>query len=363
MVNKNIGYISPIAIHPCEVIKETLENLGMSQVDLSVRTGLSEKTISLILNSKEPVTPETALKLERVLDLDQKMLVNMQARYWADKSRIEERERLESEISYLSNYSCYKELSERGYVEKTANKITKVEELLRFFNVNSLGFVPDVMQVSFKRSVKGKVDNYSLASWLRIGEIEAKKKDIKPFDRDILKRNVEKMKSLTREEPSVFSHQLVELCAEAGVKLLFIPHFKKTKVNGATYWSSKDNPVIQISLFNKWADIFWFTLFHEIGHILKHGKKDSFVDFENGFMNEDEQEKEANEFAKKVFVKDDKKFIDFKKKLHSGNFKSEIPKFAEEVGVDKGIIAGRIGREMNAWKFVSGLRSKLTFSS
>ncbi|MEA2112526.1 MAG: ImmA/IrrE family metallo-endopeptidase [Patescibacteria group bacterium] len=364
MVNKKIGYISPIAIHPCEVIKDTLEYLGMSQVDLSLRTGLSEKTISLVLNGKEPVTPETALKLERVLDLDQKMLVSIQARYWADKSRIEEKERLNSEVKFLKDYSCYNEMAQRGYVEKTTNSLVKVEELLKFFNVNSLGFVPDIMGVSFRRSVKGKIDDYSLASWLRIGEIEANKREIGSFDKGILKRNVDKMRSLTKESSDVFLNQLVELCAEAGVKLVFVPHFKKTKVNGATYWISKENPLIQLSLFNKYADIFWFTLFHEIGHILKHGKKESFIELENGGSSkQNKEEEEANVFAQKILIGNDKIYQDFKKNLNTANIKTEIIKFADQIDIEKGIVAGRIGKELEAWRYVSGLRNKLVFNS
>ena len=139
------------------------------------------------------------------------------------------------------------------------------------------------MQVSFRRSISKKIDNYALTAWLRMGEITASKKEVGPYNKQILLKNIEKIRKLTTESPSTFSAKLIELCAEAGVVLIYVPHLKRTKVNGATYWLN-DTPVIQMSLFNKYADIFWFTLFHEIGHILKHGKKASFIDIDWGNM-------------------------------------------------------------------------------
>ena len=107
MVNiKNEGYTSPFAIHPGETIKEAIKHTGITQVDLSARTQISEKTISLILGGEQPVTPETAIKLERVLGLSYDLMVSMQSQYEADMFRIEEKKRLGGEIRYLPRFSC-----------------------------------------------------------------------------------------------------------------------------------------------------------------------------------------------------------------------------------------------------------------
>lgn len=359
---KNKGYVSPFAIHPGETVKEALEYSGMTQADLSVRTQISEKTISLILSGQQPVTPETALKLERVLDLSYDLLIGMQAQYEADSFRIQEKERLQEEVKYLEKYACYNELAQLGFVAKTKDKLQKVEELLRFLNVNSLGSVENVYAPAYRRSVHANISNEALASWLHIGKIESQKREIPDFDKSVLLKNIKKMRSLTTSPAHEFSNALVELCAEAGVALVFTPRLKNTCVNGAARWLTPNKALVQVSLYQKFADIFWFTLFHELGHILKHGKKESFVDLDKQELSE--MEKEADIFAQQILVppEREKDFQEMKKELTTANVVPKVTAFARSIDLDPGIIAGRVGREMNAWPFVAKLRKRLIFS-
>lgn len=363
MVNiKNRGYVSPFAVHPGETVREALESSGLSQADLSERTQISEKTISLILNGQQPVTPETALKLERVLGLSYDLLVGMQAQFEADEFRLAEQERLEEEISFLPAFSCFSELVKLNYVEAVKEPTKKVEELLRFFGVNSLSAVPNVFKAAWKKSDKHEISQESLAAWLRIGQIDAQKRVVADYDAEKLKQNIIKMRALTKEKAEVFAPALIELCAEAGVVLVFTPHLKNTRVNGAARWLTPKKALVQVSLYYKYADIFWFTLFHELGHILKHSKKMSFVDdLSNPEVNE--MEEQANKFAQQVIVPADKEkeFQTLKTKLTTSNVKEKIVTFAHSIDIDPGIIAGRVGKEMEAWRFVSSLRRQLEF--
>ncbi len=363
MVNiKNRGYVSPFAVHPGETVREALEYSGLSQADLSERTQISEKTISLILNGQQPVTPETALKLERVLGLSYDLLVGMQAQYEADEFRLAEQQRLEEEVSFLPQFSCFSELVKLGYVEAVKEPTRKVEELLKFFGVNSLGSVPTVFAAAWKKSDKHTISNESLAAWLHIGKIESLKREVQDYDAEKLKENIVKMRALTKEKAEVFAPALVDLCAEAGIVLIFTPHLKNTRVNGAARWLTPKKALVQVSLYYKYADIFWFTLFHELGHILKHSKKMSFVDdLSNPEVNE--MEEQANKFAQQIIVppEKEKEFTILKTQLDTSNVKEKIIGFSKQIDIDPGIIAGRVGREMDAWRFVSPLRRKLEF--
>lgn len=363
MVNiKNRGYISPFAVHPGETVREALEYSGLSQADLSERTQISEKTISLILSGQQPVTPETALKLERVLGLSYDLLVGMQAQYEADAFRLAEQKRLEEEVSFLPSFSCFSELVKLGYLEAVKEPTRKVEELLKFFGVNSLSSVPTVFKAAWKKSDKQNISNESLAAWLHIGKIESLKREVRDFDADKLKENIVKMRALTKEKADVFAPALIDLCAEAGVVLVFTPHFKNTRVNGAARWLTPKKALVQISLYNKYADIFWFTLFHELGHILKHSKKLSFVD-DLGDLEVNEMEDQANKFAQQIIVpaEKEKEFDILKTQLNTSNVKEKVVGFSKQIDIDPGIIAGRIGREMDAWRYVSPLRRRLEF--
>lgn len=357
------GYTSPIAIHPGETVKETLEVLGVSQSDLSLSTGLAEKTISEILNGKNPVTPETALKFERVLGISKLGLINMQAQYDADLSRIKESKRLEEEAQHLDKFSCYIELEKLGYVKKTRNSIEKVEELLKFFAVDSFSAIQQVMPVAFRRSNVEKINNESLAAWLRIGNIEAHKIETGEFDIDKLRDKLDEMRGLTTQDAEKYSKRLVELCAECGIALVYTHYLKNTNVNGATRWLTPRKALIQLSLRYKYADSFWFTFFHEIGHLIRHSKKEAFVDFKNG-NNNSELEKEADQFAQKILIPSNTAFETFIKSLTQNNFDNldlTLLSFAKENNIDIGIVAGRIGKETEKWNLVARFRKQLCF--
>lgn len=362
MVTK--GYTSPIAIHPSETIRELLEELDISQVDLSVRTKLSERTISEIVNGKQSITLDTALKLERAIGISKEGLMKMQNEYDSDLLRLKEAKRLMQETEYLNKFSnCYTDLKNLGFVQDTRNKVEKVESLLRFFAVNSLASVKCSLPVAFRKSKKDTVDPYSVAAWLRIGKIKSEQRNVRPFNSKKLRENLMKMRSLTTEDPKVYSHELAELCAESGVVLVYTPHLKKAPVNGATYWLAPDKVLIQTSLRHRYADIFWFTLFHEIGHVLKHGKKEAFLEFQNGASTEDEKEKEADVFAQELLIPNSESFSQLLKDLTPETERKVIKGYAKEIGVHEGIVAGRIARETGNWRNMAKYRQRLEFAS
>jgi len=75
-----------------------------------------------------------------------------------------------------------------------------------------------------------------------------------------------------------------------------VPHFSGTGVSAAVRWIN-DTPVIQLSILGAYADIFWFNLFHEIGHLLIHGKKEKFIEFDNAISQLFRKGKRADTFA------------------------------------------------------------------
>ncbi len=91
-----------------------------------------------------------------------------------------------------------------------------------------------------------------------------------------------------------------ELCNAAGVALVLVPELPKTHLCGAARWLTPRKALIQQSMRHKSNDHFWFTFFHEAGHILLHSKKDVFID--EGKPTDTAEETEANEWAKTFLV-------------------------------------------------------------
>lgn len=96
------------------------------------------------------------------------------------------------------------------------------------------------------------------------------------FDPAVLESSLSSMRALTTSTADEISVRLNALCAQAGVVLLFVPPLPGTHVSGVARWVG-DRPLIQLSLLGKWNDVFWFSFFHEVAHILKHPKRAVFL--------------------------------------------------------------------------------------
>lgn len=348
-----------IAIHPGETLDETLKNFAMSQIELAKRTGLTAKTINEIVQGKSSITPETALKLASVFNTSPDIWNNLERRYQETLSRLQMENELEKEKVFITRFSCYKKLKELGFVADTNNQIEKIRNLLAFFGVSSLEYIKKIQPVEFYKSSRGNIDEVALAAWLRAGEINGMKMETERFDKDKLNSSIGKLRSLSRKSPEVYGKEIQNILAGCGVALVYMPYFEKTHVHGATRWLSSEKALIQLSLLYKWEDVFWFSLFHEIGHILKHGKKGGFLEFQDGSNELGEKEKEANEFAKHKLIPE--RELSTLKDLSQKSIKI----FAEKIDIAPSIVAGRVAHELSvkghntAWKTFSSLRPRL----
>ena len=322
---------------PGEVLEEHIDSIGMTQAELAERTGLAKKTINEIIRGKAPITPETALKFERVLGRPAHFWNNMERQYQEDIVRLSEMQRLQSHLSWLKTIPLRAMIRLR-WVREYKDKTQQLEEVLRFFGIAS----PDqwetvwrAHQVAYRQTQRFEKSAEAVSAWLRQGEIEAQRIDCAPFDKRRFRSVLEEIRALTTTRPEVFQSRLVELCASAGVAVVFVPELPKTGVFGATRWLG-DKAVIQLSLRYKSNDHLWFTFFHEAGHIMLHGRKDVFIE---GKGMDGEKETEADEFASNRLIP----LADYTEFIATGELTIEgITAFAAEVGIAPGIVVGRL---------------------
>ena len=192
---------------------------------------------------------------------------------------------------------------------------------------------------AFRCSGKHEASPYALAAWLRCGEIKAREIETKPFSKEKLEVVLADAKKMTNQPPGIFLPALKRLLAEAGVALVMLPHLPKTYAHGAAFWLGSDKAVVLMSIRGSWADMFWFSLFHELAHVLKHDKRLTFID--DGVSNPEvrKQEDEANAFAGEQFIPG-KAYEAF---LQAEQFGANaIRTFAQEMGVHPGIVVGRL---------------------
>lgn len=147
---------------------------------------------------------------------------------------------------------------------------------------------------------------------------------------------IPEIRCMTREKPDVFCHVLKELLVTCGIVLIFLPHIQSSYLHGATFYY-RDRIVMALTVRGKYADVFWFSLFHEIGHIVKgHLSGDN--------IEERDYEKEADEYARNTLIEPAhfKYFVETNNKNFS---RQSIIEFAKEIAVSPGIVLGRLQNE------------------
>jgi len=332
-------WVSP----PGDTIADLMEERGWPQAELAVRLGYTTKHVSQLINGKAAVTEETALRLERVLGGGAAFWLAREAQFRAQRARLAAAGRFSEWTGWLNKLPV-KELMQEGAIPKkrmdAKGKPDLVEALLRFFGVAS----PDDwerhyarMEVSFRRTRKEQSDIGAISAWLRLGEIETEGVVSPKYDRVRFEAALKEIRTLTLRPPEEFERRLRELCRESGVALVLVPSIPRAHVSGVARWLSAHRPLIQLSLYGKSNDRFWYTFFHEAAHVLLHGKKNVFLDDYDHNLIESKEEREANAWTADFLIP----------AARAGDLvllksKAAVREYALRIGLHPGIVVGRL---------------------
>jgi addiction module HigA family antidote len=349
-------YITP----PGETLLETLEALGMTQVELAERTGRPTKTISEIINAKTAITTETALQFEKVLGVPARFWINLERNYQEWQAREEERNALEPYLPWMDQFPV-RDMARLGWIGLFEDPIRQLIELLRFFGIASPAHWEPLYaggNIAYRQSAAFNADPGVVSVWLRKGEIDAQHMECAPYDAARFRAALGEIRTLTTSGPDVFVPAMQRLCTKAGVAVVFVHELPRLGTSGVTRWISSEKALIQLSLRYKTDDQLWFTFFHEAGHILLHGRKDIFLEGGNGQGLKEEQ---ASRFAADILIPP---FAYRQFNLRTGHISAaEVIKFANEIGIAPGIVVGRLQHEKRLEiSHLNGLKQHLTWA-
>jgi addiction module HigA family antidote len=328
---------------PGETLLETLDTIGMSQAELAKRMGRPVKTINEIIQKKTAITAETALQLEQVLHIPASFWLKREQQYRESLARLAEEHHLTAWVEWLKEIPI-REMMNRGWIPLCANKPQQVLESLKFFGVASpeaWGNVWEHKVIEYRKST-ALISNFgAVAAWLRQGEIEAQEIECAPYNAHTFRDALNRIRALTVEPVNFFQEELVRLCANAGVAVVFVQELPKTGICGATQWLTSTKALMQLSLRYKTDDHLWFTFFHEAGHILRHGKRQVFLEIDQ--KHRKEAEDEANTFASNILVDP----VQWQRFVAHDSYRTKvgIKEFAQKVGIAPGIVVGRLQHE------------------
>jgi len=282
----------------------------------------------------------------------------LEAQYREQLVKVNEAKQLSQNLAWLKVIPT-KELVARGSLPATDDKVTLFREVLRFYGVSGVDSwkrIWDEPAAAARRSTAFASSPGPTSAWLRLGQLQAREIECLPFEKKRFSENLQAIRKLTTLEPADFLPQMRQLCAEAGVALTLVPEFKKAPWSGAAEWLEPKKAMIQLCLRGKSEDKFWFTFFHEAGHILHEGKKKSFLDDDKTAYEDDPAEKRADAFAASMLIPSK-----FEGAIVSAKSKADVVGIAQQLKLSPGIVAGRYQFLTKRWNYFNDLKRKFAW--
>lgn len=351
------SYKDIIAFHPGSYVEDIIEDLNITQREFAERLGVTPKTITLLIQGKERISTNLADKLARLTGISMQTWINLQASYDAKCIEIDNLQKRDAEIAVCSQID-FLYFKKNGIVEnrrysmddklKTLREHMKLSDLtmLRSFN-NSVSY-RNTREFSEKSVINSNV-MLELATDVSRNATENK------YNSRKLEEAFPAIKNMSLETPDIFYPRLKEILLNCGIVLVGLPNMKGANLNGATRRFKNGSVMLLITDRNKNADIFWFTLIHELGHIYNNDFYSDYKDKEKYL----EKERAADEFARTFYI-DDNSYHEFTSR---NEFNSEsITAFAENLHISPDILIGRLQHDHKiSYSDFNYMKRKYTF--
>ncbi|MCC5915754.1 MAG: HigA family addiction module antidote protein [Cryomorphaceae bacterium] len=332
---------------PGDTIQEHIDHIGMSQAELAERLGRSKEKLNTLINGKAPITKETAAKLENVLGVSASFWLNLERNYQDELLELEKLEHLEFCHEWVSSFPLAR-IKTLGILPETRDKSELADALLKFFRVASPTQWSDIYNgssLAFKIELKHTHEPQAISVWLRLGEIQSAKLSLAPFDKKKLREGLPHLQDISYRQSKNWLEELQAFCASCGLALVYTPSIAKAPIYGATRWIKNNSiPLVQMADRHKDYHAFWFTFYHELAHILYHGKKDIFIEGLDTITPDAEKENEADDFAARMLLSEKERNEVFKYPNFS---KVLILQLSKTLRKHPAILVGQVQRVFN----------------
>lgn len=338
-----IEYNSLMAFHPGYYIAEIIDDMEISQEEFATRMGTTPKTLSLLLAGKANLSNDLAGKLSTMLGISIEFWLNLQKSYNEKLVEIAKAKELD-EQKKIVDFIDYKFFVDVAGLPATKSKEEKVYNLCSYLKISNLNILKrNDFLVNFRTGISDvKQKNLINArAWIQTALNFAQSIEVQPFNADKLKEYIPEIRQMTLQSPDKFVPRLKEIFSECGVAFVILPYLKNSGINGAVKWIGSDRVVLAINNRGLASDTFWFSLFHEIKHVLQQKLKTVFISSDEEVMHaiDKKLENDADTFAQNCLI-GKKEFTAFRER---GNFsRNSIIIFAEQIGVQPGIVVGRL---------------------
>jgi HTH-type transcriptional regulator/antitoxin HigA len=322
---------------PGRTIAARLDELDMTEDEFGHRLGADRSFVDALLDGRQRINADVARRLSVTIGASQAFWERRDSRYRDSLARLDV-DRWLSELPVA-------DMIRFGWIAAREDWSSKVEECFEFFAVRDLDewrskYTERLADAQLRISVKLPVRLPAVAAWLRKAALETSGVAIGRFDQETLSAAIPRIRALTREKrPERFIPALQTMLAESGVALAVVPSMTGCPASGAALLTDADHALLVVSGRFLSDDQFWFTVFHEIGHLLLHGLDRAFLDDPAGDGDPDaDEEREANEFAEETLLPPKARALVPEGKLTY----RDVVSVARAAGVSPGVVVGQL---------------------
>lgn len=313
----------------------------MSRESFAEALGENVEAVQRLLLGLEAIDDDLADRISRCLGSSKAFWLARETQYRTDSERIRQREAAASREAWVRQFPA-REMATLGWIGSFQSPAEAADECLKLFGVPDVAawqarYAGAAAAVGFRISASVKANPGAVTAWLRWAELVAGRTPCGQWNPEAFRARLRAARRLTwQKDPATFLPKLRRLCAETGVAVVVARTPKGCPASGATRFLSPSKAMMVLSFRHRSDDQFWFTFFHEAGHLLLHGPDALFLE-EEGEVTSDE-EMEANEFAETTLVPPDRAA-----ELRAlPTDKDSILRFARQVGVAPGLIVGQL---------------------
>ena len=330
-----------INLPPGHFIKDRLEEREWTQEELATVLDITPKHLGQVMSGEKQLTYDLAQKLGATFDTSAQFWTNLYLSYlkWEEK---EDPELEDTEVrSIIHSRMPWKDMVKKKWLKPTRDVDDMKKQALSYWQIKTLDFT--FIDEQFTPCLNRKSEAYNqfnasyAATWFQKAKQVAKEYKVAPYNKEKLNTLAVALHSFTPDEENI--PEFINGLQACVVKFFVLPHLEKTYLDGAAIMDGK-NPVVVYTGRHKRIDNFWFTVAHEIAHILKHlGDDCPFVldDLKRGDV--DKLEKEANQLASK-WLKHAEAIAWIKANMGTYITQAMVLECAEEVGIHPSIVIG-----------------------
>lgn len=289
---------------PGATIAQLIHENSWTKEGVSKFIGIDLAAFERLISGKMQIDSSLAVKLSNGIGGTKQFWISRELDYRLNLERLSKDISTE-ELNWLKKLPL-NEMKKSGWIPDSELSLLDVKNCLSFFglkNSNAFNTAKILGETKYRASPLFFKNEYSIAAWVRQGEIKSESIKCRPWDKNNFRAALLDIKKLTLiSDPKIFLPKLVEICSNFGVAVVIEKTPKECPVSGVAKFLSKDKALILLSFKYLSDDIFWFTFFHEVGHLILHDGQESFIELDDNSMITGKEEKEANDFSSNILL-------------------------------------------------------------